>query len=409
MKFSNKETADNRFRDCFLVIGDESDSPKPLAVVFLRKTRLKWEGESFYFKLGLDGVLQKAFALRGNYDASGRPVRGSGVEEILDGDSPEARERLQYELDFWLKGRHRRKRQDLEVAGTPQTAPADEERLQGMIEKAVKAAAAKPAQAFSSDVDLPSYKNPENPDDFALVVGIEKYTDLPEAQFAQRDAEAVREHLAAMGFPQRNIVFLAGPKATRTGLAKHVETWLPRSVSERSSVFFYYAGHGAPDPATGEAYLLPVDGDPQFLKDTGYPLRRLYEKLDSLKARRVIVALDSCFSGAGGRSVLPRGTRPLVTKVRLGMPGQGKIVSFSASDSDQVSGALEEQGHGLFTYYFLRGLNGEAKDKSGAVTVQSLYDYLLPRVRDMARRLGEREQTPRLLPSLPEKGLTVLR
>ncbi len=130
----------------------------------------------------------------------------------------------------------------------------------------------------------------------AVVVGVEKYSSLPEAQFAERDAQAVREHLVALGYPMRNIAFLTGQQATKTGLAKNLETWLPSKVTEKSSVFFYYSGHGSPAVKTGQAYLVPVDGDPQYLEDTAYPLNRLYEKLNALKAKQIFVAMDSCFS-----------------------------------------------------------------------------------------------------------------
>ncbi|MEK7233278.1 MAG: hypothetical protein AAB268_05650, partial [Elusimicrobiota bacterium] len=54
---------------------------------------------------------------------------------------------------------------------------------------------------------------------------------------------------------------------------------------------------------------------------------------------------------------------------------------------------LEDQGHGTFTYYFLKGLSGDAKDASGRVTTEALYDYLKPKVQDAARRQN-RDQEP---------------
>jgi uncharacterized caspase-like protein len=232
-------------------------------------------------------------------------------------------------------------------------------------------------------------------DDFAVIVGIEKYSEVPPAQFADRDAKAMRDSLVAMGYPERNIVLLQGERATKTGLIKNLETWLPRNVNDKSTVFFYYSGHGAPDPKNGQAYLVPFDGDPQYLEDTGYPMKRLYEKLGALKVKQVIVAMDSCFSGAGGRSVLAKGTRPLVGKVDLGQSGGRNIISLTASASDQISGTIDEQGHGAFTYYLLRGINGAARDDKGSVTVKSLYEYLLPNVQDSAHR-SNRDQTPQL-------------
>lgn len=258
-----------------------------------------------------------------------------------------------------------------------------------------------------SDADAPRYKAGERPDDYAVVIGIEKYSDLPEARFAENDAAAVRDHLAALGIPERNIVSLVGAKAGKAAFMKTFETWLPRNAGPESTVWVYYSGHGAPDPGTGQAYLLPWDGDPQFLDDTGYPLKRLYAKLEALPAKRVIVALDSCFSGAGGRSVLAKGTRPLVSKMDLSVPGS-KIVAITASASDQVSGTLEDQGHGLFTYHFLSGLNGAAADTRGRVTLDGLYGYLQPKVADSARRQN-RDQTPQLLPRREAAAAILLR
>ncbi len=270
------------------------------------------------------------------------------------------------------------------------------------------AVAAAPIPAIHSDVDAPAYKLAENVDDFAVIVGIERYASLPAAEFAERDAEAVRAHLMALGFPARNIYFLSGQQATRAKIDQSLNTWLPNRVGNKSTVFFYYSGHGAPDPKTDQAYLVPVDGDAEDLGSTAYPIKQLYAKLGGLKVRHVIVALDSCFSGAGGRSVLARGTRPLVSKIDMGIVPDN-VVALTASDKSEISGTMEDQGHGAFTYYLLKGLSGAAQDASGHVTVRSLYDYLTPKVRDAAR-MHNRDQTPQLLPEkLGELGSTTLR
>jgi TPR repeat protein len=262
-------------------------------------------------------------------------------------------------------------------------------------------------KAVHSDVDKPGYTLPENPNKFAVIIGVEKYASLPVADFAERDAEAVRANLTALGYPARNIYFLSNQQATRAKIAQSVNTWLPKRVGENSTVFFYYSGHGAPDPQTNQAYLVPIDGDAEDLDSTAYPIKQLYAKLGKLKARHVIVALDSCFSGAGGRSVLPKGTRPLLNKVDLGaLPDN--VIALTASDKSEIAGTIEDQGHGAFTYYMLKGLAGAAKNASGAVTVQSLFDYLTPKVRDAAR-LHNRDQTPQILPAGGERSETRLR
>src|SRR5208282_423170 len=131
----------------------------------------------------------------------------------------------------------------------------------------------------------------------------------------------------------------------------------------------YYSGHGAPDPADSTAYLVPWDGDASYLKPSAYPVSRLYEKLAALKAKQVIVMLDSCFSGAGGRSVIAKGARPLVNVVHTAVPQDSQITVLAASSGDQISGTIDDQGHGMFTYYLLKGLKGEADpDDTGHVS-----------------------------------------
>jgi ankyrin repeat protein len=246
---------------------------------------------------------------------------------------------------------------------------------------------------IASDVDTPGERAASHGDDFALVVGIEDYESVPKAEYGLRDARAVRKHLEAMGWPARNIISLEGHAATGNKLKSYLEEWLPLNVTPESTLIVYYAGHGAPDPVKGDAYLIPWDGDPMFLKSTAYPLKQLYVDLAKLKAKRVIVALDACFSGAGGRSVLAKGARPLVVSSSEELPKADNLTVLSAAGGNEITGTLDEQGHGVFTYYLLKGLSGAAKDPRGEVTAQGLFDYLKPRVEKEARRQN-RVQVP---------------
>ncbi|HEX4046436.1 MAG TPA: hypothetical protein VH309_01300, partial [Elusimicrobiota bacterium] len=76
----------------------------------------------------------------------------------------------------------------------------------------------------------------------------------------------------------------------------------------------------------------------------------------------------------------------------------GKVVTLSATGAAEVSGTLADQGHGLFTYYLLKGLDGAAAGADGLVTAESLFDYLSPKVRDEAGR-DNYVQTPQLEPA----------
>jgi uncharacterized caspase-like protein len=255
-------------------------------------------------------------------------------------------------------------------------------------------------QVFKSDVDeLPLIKMKTKTDAYAIVIGIESYRQkLPKADFAVNDAKIMTEYLTkVLGYPEENVVTLTNENAALGDFVKYFEQWLPNHVEKGNSVFIYYSGHGAPNPKTGDAFLVPYDGDPSFINQTGYPLKKLYDSLSKLPAKEIIVALDACFSGAGGKSVLAKGARPLVMNLEALVPVKNIIV-MSASAGDQISSTYDSKRHGLFTYFLLKGIKGEADtNEDGRIEIGELYNYLKPRVEKTARKDYNSEQTPQLI------------
>lgn len=225
-----------------------------------------------------------------------------------------------------------------------------------------------------------------------MVIGIRRYQQpLAEADFADEDARLVGRYLTALGYPESQVATLVGEKATKSALEKYIESWLPNRVESGDDVFVYFSGHGAPDPSRQDAYLVPYDGDPAYLDKTSYPVKKLYAELAKLPARSVTVVLDSCFSGAGGRSVLAKGARPLVTVSAITDIPE-RVTVLTAGASDQISYSYQEKGHGLFTYFLLRGL----KDQAGRpdLDLKAAFDYAAPQVTSIARREYNGDQVP---------------
>jgi hypothetical protein len=196
----------------------------------------------------------------------------------------------------------------------------------------------------ASDVDrVPSATARAKVHAYAIVIGIEQYQQkLPKADFAAHDAEIMGQYLSkVLGYQEENVVVLLNDRATKTGIEKYIEAWLPDHVEKDDSVFVYYSGHGAPNAKMGKAYLVPYDGDPAFVEKTSYPLERLYEHLATLPAKEVVVMLDSCFSGAGGRSVIAKGMRPMVLSVENPLLAKGRTVVLAAGAGDQVSSTYD--------------------------------------------------------------------
>lgn len=252
----------------------------------------------------------------------------------------------------------------------------------------------------SSDVDVvPVSLTPRKKPAYAVVVGIEQYRqNLPRADFADHDAKIMREYLVKrLGYAEENVVLLSNDHATKTDIEKYVEKWLPNRVDQGDSVFVYFSGHGSPNPKTGDAYLVPFDGDPAYLETTGYSLKRLYDNLAKLPAKEIVVLLDSCFSGVGGRSVVAKGARPMMNVMPVSVIPANMAV-LAASSGEQVSSTYTQKSHGLLTYFFLKGLQGEGdQDKDGVIDLGELFAYVKPHVERIARREYNNDQIPQLL------------
>ena len=251
------------------------------------------------------------------------------------------------------------------IAALLKEGRAAQEKAAAQTKASAEPALANTPGATASDVDEPAYKLGERPDDFALIVGIDVYMDAPPAAYAERDAAAVRRHLISLGWPARNIVLLSGKDAGRAGLERYLERWLPNNVTGNSRFVFFFAGGGAAD-AAGKAYLLPWDGDARQLEATSYPLSRLYQKIDALKARSALVIIDAGLPETADLSVKDLGTCAALVASRTSEPAQR---------------------HGAATYALLKGLGGEALDRNGFVMLRGLYAYMKGRLAAAPRLL----------------------
>ncbi len=249
-----------------------------------------------------------------------------------------------------------------------------------------------------SDVDFAPEARKKNKNGIAVVFGIEDYQYLPSVTYAYNDADIFREYLVkTFGYPRENIYFKTNERATKGEFEKVFSEsgWLSKNATLKSDIIIYYAGHGIPDLDSKRSYLVPYDLDPNYAT-TGYSLKELYKNLGKLKVNSITVILDACFSGG------TRDNQPLIADARpVYISLEGSVVPkntvvFSASSGEEISSGYKQKRHGLFTYFFLKGLNGDAdKNKDKKITVSEMQDYLEENVPAQARRMG-REQHPHI-------------
>jgi len=231
---------------------------------------------------------------------------------------------------------------------------------------------------------------------YVFVVGVEAYRDLPAPEGARADALAFAEVAkTTFGVTDDRLRVALDERASGADIRRGLK-WLVETVPAGGRAYFYFSGHGAPDPTSGAPYLVPYDGDPLALDETALPLGSVMSKLAGGTAAETLVVLDSCFSGAGGRSVLPKGSRPLV-RVKAS-PVPSTVALLSAATGAEISGATAAGDRGLFTTHVVDAIGrGQADiDGDAQITLAELMQWLEPRVARDAKAAG-REQHPSLV------------
>ena len=221
------------------------------------------------------------------------------------------------------------------------------------------------------------------PRGYALVIGIKNYANLPakaQLDYPERDAESIYTSLiSAEGgqFPAENVHKLIGSDATLANITKELEVWLPSVTTDNDRVVVYFAGHGF--LYGGKGYLAPYDVSPQDVKDSAYPMDRLGEVFGSkIKGKWKVLLTDSCHSGA----ITPEEDRAQLNKTLLDLNKSLFSLTASRDREQSFEGPKWEGGHGVFTYYVVKGLEGEADTNGdGKVTADELAEYVHTNVR----------------------------
>ncbi len=233
------------------------------------------------------------------------------------------------------------------------------------------------------------------PRSYALVVGIGPYGNLPEKswlKYSERDADAIYKILISPeggNFRAENVHRLAGADATLENLTRELEVWLPSVSKPDDRVLIYFAGHGFVHG--GRAYLAPYDFDANNIDGSGYPMDRLGEIVSSkIQARDKILLTDACHSGA----ITPQAegeNNEAINKSLLDLSSSMFLLSASRDRESSYESSDWGGGHGIFTYYVVKAMEGEADTSGdGIVTADELAEY----VRYNVRNATQAKQTP---------------
>jgi WD40 repeat protein len=220
----------------------------------------------------------------------------------------------------------------------------------------------------------------------ALVVATASYQDagLRQLRAPARDAADLGEVLADPAVGGFEVTTVLDRSAQQVRLA--VEEFLADRRPD-DLVVVYLSCHGLVD-ARRRLYFAARDTVKNRLASTGVEAEWLLSQLEDCRARRQVVILDCCFSGAFGERA--KGPDDLGLDSRFHGQGRGRVV-LTASRGTEYSFEGEPladavQPGSVFTNALVAGIrSGDAdRDRDGYISVDDAYEYAFDRLRDAA-------------------------
>jgi formylglycine-generating enzyme required for sulfatase activity/uncharacterized caspase-like protein len=228
---------------------------------------------------------------------------------------------------------------------------------------------------------------------WGVFVGVSQYENPQlNLQFADKDAQALHRFFTGHfqgTVPDDHFLVLLNQEVTRGNFLRTVGEVLRRAQPE-DVIVVSLAMHGLLDATGQDLFFLTYDTDPNLPEAQGISRYDLLRQIDRSKARKILLLLDACHTGAfaASQSMLARRSTGAAEVNRLlhamgeAQDGVAVLSSSSAAEFSQ-EGPQFCGGHGAFTCGLLTGLQGEADiNRNGVIELRELFDHTYRAVKD---------------------------
>ncbi|MBW4593587.1 MAG: caspase family protein [Brasilonema angustatum HA4187-MV1] len=191
---------------------------------------------------------------------------------------------------------------------------------------------------------------------WAIAIGINQYQFFQPLDCAQADAEAVKDFLVTNGgfLPQHCLLITEtsppfGDRSTyptKENILLLFEDFAATSWQPQDRLWFFFSGYGV--NYKGQDYLMPAEGDPNRVEQTGIEVRSL---MQSLQVANLDALLLLDINRAFGTY-----TDAHIGKQTIELAKELQISTILSCQPEQFSHESRELGHGFFTAALLEAL-----------------------------------------------------
>ncbi|MCE7059229.1 caspase family protein [Dyadobacter sp. CY343] len=230
---------------------------------------------------------------------------------------------------------------------------------------------------------------------YAVVVGISNYQKFQpsngDLRYASRDAQLFYNYLTKATnelVPRENVILLTDEMATKGNMLAAMEIFSKALPEDR--VIFYFSGHG------NSGVFLPYES-------SGYkPVlthKEVKQRFRESRSELKLCIADACKSGTIEIQNFP-------ASEGIHQASNANVIVFLSSLANQLSAEYVKLGQGVFTFYLLKALNGEADvNEDKQISALELYKYVSLKVRAYSRKNSPElpEQIPTMYGKFPKE------
>ena len=236
---------------------------------------------------------------------------------------------------------------------------------------------------------------------WAIAIGINQYQFFQPLGCAQADAEAVLDFFVTQaGFSSQQCLLMTDTSAaignrstypSKENILVLLEDLVANFWQPQDYVWLFFSGYGV--NYNGNDYLMPVEGNPAQVLDTGILVRSLMQSLQFANLNVVLVFDINRTFGAQGNT-------PLGQEI-LDLAQELQIATIVSCQSEQFSYESSELGHGIFTEALLAALHS-----GHGSSLTELKSYLSLRTPEFSQHYWRPTQNPVvIIPSKPQQIL----
>ncbi|MBN3878172.1 MULTISPECIES: caspase family protein [unclassified Nostoc] len=243
---------------------------------------------------------------------------------------------------------------------------------------------------------------------WAIAIGINQYQLFQPLSCAQADAEALEDFLVTeAGFLPKHCLVMTdtsppiGDRSTyptKENILLLLEDLAATSWQPEDYLWLFFSGYGV--NYKGKDYLMPAEGNPELVQETGIELRSLMQSLQ-LANLNVLLLLD-INRAFGTQADAPVGEETIELAQEL------QLATILSCQPEQFSHESSELGHGFFTAALLEALR--SGNGSNLADLESYLSLIVPKlchhhwrpIQNPATIIPSRQQV--ILPKLAMEG-----